>query len=582
MSTDGVPCVLTEDEDYRRYKRVVPDQFHKSDFVRHFPKRENGWIEHLCVFGGGSVVEEENKEAATTTTAAAAGGDGGDSNGGGGGAVFSYNNDGRGGLHVHRDGFWLRIEVWWKGTAPWNYSDVFLYRNKCFDAVGLKLQVETFDLTSKSDEDSIRGRNGHVFLFAPSKRGDVYHVQHKPAHVQGTPACFELRVSAYRPMPPAAAIGEGNGGGITLFKERVELYKGWKHIYCPNAAAHSSTYGSSSTSATTFSSSLTTSRTCCCWSCKAPLGLLQQSIEVEEEVRCMREDQALFGPDLATNATTRDNAAAASFERGVCVKWLEEFTTKHDCWLWPTWYVVENIIKPVTVEHNRCRYVSVPGVAEACKPGKADVYISHSWGGIWGDVVAAALDCCSANNNSSNNSNNNATTRVYIDALCARQWSGNQYDKCFAGIIKRVKTVLVVVSSGELERIGAMNIGNSFKLESITPSERRCIPFLRAWVLAEIHSACEQNKPLVISCGLCTLDRRTKSKYVFEHNTPLLYNLTVLLLSRCFISFLDLTSLFCTLLYPISTTYTYIYIHPSISISFRSKRQKHNSKKIAS
>jgi hypothetical protein len=90
----------------------------------------------------------------------------------------------------------------------------------------------------------------------------------------------------------------------------------------------------------------------------------------------------------------------------------------------------------------------------------------------------------------------------------------------------RVKSVLVVVSSSVLEKIRSVSwlkVSNE-RLSALTPSERRNIPFLRAWVLAEISSACEQSKLLVISCGSCTLDRKEKDRYVFELNTPLLYN----------------------------------------------------------
>jgi len=45
-------------------------------------------------------------------------------------------------------------------------------------------------------------------------------------------------------------------------------------------------------------------------------------------------------------------------------------------------------VKPATEDHGRCRFADLPFV----KPytGPATVFMSHCWGGRWGDLVAAA------------------------------------------------------------------------------------------------------------------------------------------------------------------------------------------------
>ena len=50
--------------------------------------------------------------------------------------------------------------------------------------------------------------------------------------------------------------------------------------------------------------------------------------------------------------------------------------------------VVKHLVKPATVGHGRCRFADLPDV----KPftGPATVFMSHCWGGRWGDLVAAA------------------------------------------------------------------------------------------------------------------------------------------------------------------------------------------------
>ena len=39
--------------------------------------------------------------------------------------------------------------------------------------------------------------------------------------------------------------------------------------------------------------------------------------------------------------------------------WLVAFTIKHNCWHWPTWRVVRDIIKPMTAM-TRCRFAELP------------------------------------------------------------------------------------------------------------------------------------------------------------------------------------------------------------------------------
>ena len=62
----------------------------------------------------------------------------------------------------------------------------------------------------------------------------------------------------------------------------------------------------------------------------------------------------------------------------------------------------------------------------------------------------------------------------------------------------------------------------------LTDSERRAIPFLRIWCLAELNCAVVLQKPLVISCGRHALDFCTRKIHVFDSNAPLLYHMQFL------------------------------------------------------
>lgn len=46
--------------------------------------------------------------------------------------------------------------------------------------------------------------NGHISLIARASRADAFNVLNWPAHIQGTPSAFQLRVHAYPDLPPAA------------------------------------------------------------------------------------------------------------------------------------------------------------------------------------------------------------------------------------------------------------------------------------------------------------------------------------------------------------------------------------------
>ena len=81
------------------------------------------------------------------------------------------------------------------------------------------------------------------------------------------------------------------------------------------------------------------------------------------------EDAAAFG----TSEPNSDASAEASHNRGVTIKYLREFTEEHDCWDWPTWKVVRDIIGPATAA-TRCRYVDLPAVRAKANPGPAQTF----------------------------------------------------------------------------------------------------------------------------------------------------------------------------------------------------------------
>ena len=74
--------------------------------------------------------------------------------------------------------------------------------------------------------------------------------------------------------------------------------------------------------------------------------------------------------------------------RGVKIAFLLAFTETLECWDWPTWRVVRDIVKPATEARGRRRFAELDEVAP--HTGPATVFMSHCWGAAWGGLVMAA------------------------------------------------------------------------------------------------------------------------------------------------------------------------------------------------
>ena len=88
----------------------------------------------------------------------------------------------------------------------------------------------------------------------------------------------------------------------------------------------------------------------------------------------------------------------------------------------------------------------------------------------------------------------------------------------------------MVVSSSALERLAELDFKeiNELHLKVLLSEERRSIPFLRIWCLAEINCACIERKPLIIFCGRWAMSRSKTGSKTFRVNTPLLYHMQFL------------------------------------------------------
>ena len=192
----------------------------------------------------------------------------------------------------------------------------------------------------------------------------------------------------------------------------------------------------------------------------------------------MRQASAEDGSDAEANAIR-------CHERGVTVEFLVAFTVAHDCWEWPTWRVVRDIITPATA-HRRCRYADLPECAGHV--GAATVFGSHCWGAPWGDLVAAVS--CGAR----------AGRRVWVDCFAVRQWPGNGADLDFRGIVRRCDALMLVATSlPSVAALDAQDIASGVAV--VCSSDRRMLAFFRVWCLVEIGAALHHSRAVLMKAG---------------------------------------------------------------------------------
>jgi hypothetical protein len=144
-------------------------------------------------------------------------------------------------------------------------------------------------------------------------------------------------------------------------------------------------------------------------------------ISTEEDLKMSVEDDDAKQPG-------KDAHADMLCGCGIQVEFLLALTYSLDLWDWFTWEVASYLVKPATETKGRCRFAHL----EEIKPftGRATVFISHCWGGKWGDLVAAA--CAGARRD----------RFVWIDVFAVRQWPGNSADLDFSGKVVSMKAVM--------------------------------------------------------------------------------------------------------------------------------------------
>lgn len=191
------------------------------------------------------------------------------------------------------------------------------------------------------------------------------------------------------------------------------------------------------------------------------------------------EDAALIMEEEGFKATAEAELTAAGWDAealhacGVRVDYLLAMTFALDLWDWRTWEVVQFLVKPATEGAGRCRFVDLAGVRPF--KGPAGVFVSHCWGGKWGDLVGACVG------------GGRGDRVVWLDVFAVRQWPGNGADLNFRGVIIRCKA-LVLAAAPAPGRISAEYILIHHEIEAFKSSAEYAslvtkLPFGRLWCI---------------------------------------------------------------------------------------------------
>ncbi|MEU5259709.1 ankyrin repeat domain-containing protein [Amycolatopsis sp. NPDC021455] len=227
-----------------------------------------------------------------------------------------------------------------------------------------------------------------------------------------------------------------------------------------------------------------------CADCGRSLTLSAERADAETALLALLDNE-----DLAVG-----DPVAALFRRGVTVRFLHSFSSQFDCWDWPTWRVVRDLVRPSTAS-TRNRYFDV---VEGCHPeecGPPDVFVSHTWSARWGTVVGAAAYGCQDGNR-----------RVWLDVFAVRQWPHGAADMNFHEVIGRCRSVLLaidhdVVEESNLNDLEILTTRRDITIHTVmTESVRRKLPLARSWCLAEIVSAHAHGRPVIALIGRSITD----------------------------------------------------------------------------
>ena len=241
-----------------------------------------------------------------------------------------------------------------------------------------------------------------------------------------------------------------------------------------------------------------------CADCKRDLGPARLAKEEDQAQIAMKEDktQALLHPHVDSLHSL-----------GIKITALIAFACVHDCWGWPVWRVVRDVVVPTT-SASRCRYGDLPEVKHLFGP--ATIFMSHCWSASFGDLIGAA--CHGARED----------RVVWIDIFAVRQWPGNVADLDFRSVIKRCKAMIVSVSpvKGLQEWMEEKYERDAFLSSPAGIKAKSMLPSFRLWCVVELAAAIDSQIPVIVKGGGIKIEINDGATiYIYETETNSMINI---------------------------------------------------------
>eukprot|EP00854_Cymbomonas_tetramitiformis_P004445 gene4445-5456_t len=201
---------------------------------------------------------------------------------------------------------------------------------------------------------------------------------------------------------------------------------------------------------------------------------------------------------------------ALQVARGVQVKWLREFARLPEVHGLHTYEVVEALVKLHTA-NTRCRYVELETMVPFV--GRAQVFVSHTWGALFADTVAAIGYSLPDE------------AYVWFDIFAVRQWPGNLADLSFKSIVR--DTAALLLCAVHLDSVACLDDFDKWLGHFSLPADalRQCA-FFRVWCLVELASALTAQKPVVMMIGAASVDGSFETNIAMVNNLVRLVDVT--------------------------------------------------------
>ena len=176
--------------------------------------------------------------------------------------------------------------------------------------------------------------------------------------------------------------------------------------------------------------------------------------------------------------------------RAVTIQFLLDFCNHYNLWDVSTRDVRRDFVVPMTSE-KRCRFVDLPCMINIVGPSQ--IFVSHTWSGKFGDIVAAVCD-----------GRSDYSVRVWLDIFATLQWPSTKLTEelKFEMAIQKSASFLIVCPalSEHLKNISYTKLWNSST--QVEKDIRSIVPFFRGWCIYELFFAMNtEGVTVIVKCG---------------------------------------------------------------------------------